>query len=155
MKRSCQRRIGGDFKTQLEKVVDTYLTFNPSPAEAATIAVTPGTAFASQLEENCTVLGIVNLRVIKKIERLCDRLESLLHRKDLDAEVLKQGIHTATLFGWIHHQPDSAPPFDFVRGYNSLVGLISAKGEASDKEKAWRALLRDRLRKGIPSAECS
>src|SRR5262249_46355367 len=94
---------------------------------------------SDQLSANCISLEITNLRVIKKIERLCDRLAELLG--EYDPTVLKQAVHTVTLFGWICHQPDLGPSLEFVRRYNGFVDLLSQDGDAPDQQKAWSALL--------------
>lgn len=132
-----------DFDNQLEKVVDTKIEFDPTAQEAAEIAVTLGTKYSDLLKNNCVTLGIVNLRVIKKIEKLCERLAENL--SDYDPLILKQAVHSATLFGWVHYQRNGiAPTPEFVRGYNSYrYSLGESAKKASDQEKAWHALLRE------------
>jgi hypothetical protein len=134
-----------DFETQLEKVVDTRLAFVPTPREAAEIGVSAGATFRDALIAHCVTLGITNIRVIKKLEDLCERLRDLL--KDFDSGVLAQAMQTAALLGWSHYQPDLAPPLDFVTGYNSSYAgyrrLAGKKEEATAEEKAWSALLAD------------
>jgi len=62
------------FKTQLEKVADTVISFEPSPKEAAEIGIDESTAFHTWLAENIQRIGIVNIRIIKKIERFSRRI---------------------------------------------------------------------------------
>lgn len=131
-----------DFKSQLEKVVDTRIIFAPTPAEAAEIGVSTAAPFRDLLVSYCTSLGITNIRVIKKIDYLCYRLHDLL--KGFDPGVFRQGAQTAALFGWSHYQPDLAPPVEFVTTYDqSYEGYRrqAGKGEPSAEEKAWAALL--------------
>lgn len=77
-----------DFTAQLEKVTDTFMTFDPTPAEAAEIGIDKTTKFHSWLSDNTQVLGIVNIRVIKKIETFCRRIQDFV--ADGDERIYKQ-----------------------------------------------------------------
>jgi hypothetical protein len=93
-----------NFETQLEKVADTIVTFDPTPTEAAEIGIDKTTKFHSWLFENTQALGIVNIRVIKKIETFCRRVDDLLGAQD--ERILKQAVHTLALGGYAKFQPD-------------------------------------------------
>jgi len=127
-----------DFRSQLEKVADTRVVFDPTPSEAAEIGVSREPSFHELLIANCISLGITNIRVIKKIERAGEALAQRLNT--FDPGVLKQAIHTLTLFGWAHFQPSLAPPLEFLRRHNPWQHL-SSKKEVSEDEKRWEALL--------------
>jgi hypothetical protein len=130
---------GAEFKTQLEKVADAVLRFEPSAYEAAEIGVNPSTNFCDWLKSDCIALGIVNIRVIKRIERIGKRLAEEL--KNFDRRILQQAIHSAALFIFCKYQPDSAPPLEFVKKFNPFDETIgNTKGDGSDS--GWRALLR-------------
>jgi len=128
-----------EYKMLLEKVVDVRLEFEPTAAEAAEIGLAPNTAVRDHLQHNVVALGIVNIRVIKKIERLALELAELL--KEYDPAVLKQALHSVTLFSWINFQPGEAPPLSFVTEFNSWSHLLKDKDDSTDEEKSWRALL--------------
>jgi hypothetical protein len=102
-----------EFDSQLEKVVDTFIIFDPTPEEAANLGLDTSMSFHEWLKAHVITLGVVNLRVIKKIERFCRRLLEILD--GYDQRILKQAVHTAALGGFSKLQPDSAPPFDFIR----------------------------------------
>ncbi len=135
---------GQDFRTQLEKVADITLEFSPSPAEAAAIAFYAGNENSQRLRRHCETLGIVNIRVMAKIGRLAERLETLLSQ--FEEGVLRRALQSTTLFAWSVYQPDNAPPLDFITSFNlfrDLVRGIHGNEPASDAEKSWRSLLMD------------
>jgi len=131
-----------EFERLLEKVVDVSLVFEPTAAEAAAIAVVEDQPIGERLRKATTTLGVSNIRVIKKIERLSLRLAELL--APFRIEVLDQGIGTCALAGWAVLEPDHAPDLDFLRTYNSIVMAMRDRGDlAADAGEAvkWRDLL--------------
>lgn len=131
-----------DFDRLLEKVVDVSLSFEPSPEEAVAIAFAVETPVNQKLSPKIVKLGITNIRVIKKIERLASRLAELL--STFRAEVLDGGIHAVALGGSSVLQPDSAPPIDFVRRHNSLLSAMRTKEEElPDQERRWKEIIED------------
>jgi hypothetical protein len=128
-----------DFRSQLEKVADTVLHFEPTPTEAAEIGVDNSTKFHEWLRADCIGLGVVNIRLIKRIERSARRLEEELSA--FDPRVLQQAIHSAALFIFAKYQPDGAPSLDFLKSFNPYEGLLKKNGE-QDPHAGWRALLR-------------
>lgn len=127
-----------EFRKYYEKVVDTSLTFAPSPEECARIALSDDTKSRKLLAENCVTLGISNIRLIKKIERSVLGIESMLAQ--FDEQVLRQAIQSLTLFGWSIYEPSSAPPLDYLKARGAAYFGI-AKKAVSEREAAWNALL--------------
>jgi len=132
-------QAGADFRSQLEKVADTVLRFDPTPSEAAEIGVDKSTSFHEWLRTDCVGLGVVNIRLIKRIERFARRLEEEL--KVFDPRVLQQAVHSAALFIFAKYQPDTAPSLEFIKGFNPYDGLLGPDGN-EDPDAGWRALLR-------------
>jgi len=128
------------FDEQLEKVVDTFLVFEPTSAEAVAIAIDGSDMVASTLRERIVALGITNMRVIKKIERWARQLEVIL--AGCDAAIISQAVATVSLAGWCFLQPGQTPPLDFVRKFNSMSGLWGRKEIPADEQK-WRSKLQD------------
>ena len=129
-----------EFDDNLEKVIDVKLSFVPTAAKSAAIALTvPGSA-NDRLKANCTRLGIANIRVIKKIERHARQLEPQL--ADLHDRVNQQALQTRCLFTWSKYQPKTALSLDFVKSKrgSDFAGLGSRQ-EPSPEEAAWNALL--------------
>lgn len=109
----------GEFERQLEKVADVTLKFEPTAAEAADIALDHGAPFADMIRPRIEQLGITNIRVIRKIERLADRLANLL--ADYDPIIANEALATLVLASWSVQQPNLAPPVDVMRRYNALA----------------------------------
>jgi hypothetical protein len=134
-----QERDKGDFKTYLEKVVDTFLKFEPSAQECANIALTTGTETDTLLAECCVTLGISNIRVIRKIERAVRRVEPIL--RNFDSQVLRQAVQSLALFGWSVYEPIRAPSIEYLNSRVSRVFTDKEKESAPENEVAWDALL--------------
>lgn len=130
---------GKQFNEQLEKVVDTFLVFDPTSAEAVSIAIDGGYATAETLRQRIVALGITNIRVIKKIERWTRQLEDIL--SDNSSDIINQAVTTACLAGWCFLQPGEAPPLDFVKKFNSISGMFGRK-EIPEDEQKWRSQLK-------------
>jgi hypothetical protein len=133
---------GEEFEANLEKVADITLRFEPTPAEAAAIGVDPSTSFGDKLRSNCEALGIVNIRTIKKIERLASRL--LEELEGFDERVFHQALHTLTLLCFAKLQPGDAPTLEFIEGMNYFDAAFDelAGGEGPPPLHAqWQALL--------------
>ncbi|MDO8522046.1 MAG: hypothetical protein Q7S08_02040 [bacterium] len=127
------------FKKQLEKVTDTVLEFKPSPLEAADIVFSSREGIYGLLHKNCTSLGIVNIRVIKKIERIARRLEELL--SETYPDLLYQALHSTTLFGWVVYEPKVAPSLDFIKNFSPIFDLERGGDKITKQEKLWQTLL--------------
>jgi hypothetical protein len=102
------------FKAQIEKVADTIMVFEPTTEEAAEIGVDGGTKFSQWLREDTIKLGIVNIRVIKKMETSCRRVHEIL--PDRDDRILKKAVDTIALVSYAKFQPDRAPSIELIIG---------------------------------------
>lgn len=130
---------GAAFRSQLEKVADTVMTFEPTPVEAAEIGIDKNTPFHKDLAGFCVDLGILNIRTIKKIEKFCSRLsEELINH---DNRVIKQVIQSATLFGFAKFQPDDAPPLHYLKMLNPYAAVPEPGPD--DPHQKWRDVLRN------------
>ncbi|MGJ4926134.1 hypothetical protein ACQR1I_12495 [Bradyrhizobium sp. HKCCYLS2038] len=129
-----------EFRTQLEKVADTVLRFEPTPLEAVEIGVDKSQSFSAWLANDCIGLGVVNIRLIKRIERLAKRLQEEL--KSFDRRVLQQAVHSAALFCFAKYQPPgTAPPLEFIKDFNPYEGVFNKDKTVVDPNAIWRALL--------------
>jgi hypothetical protein len=126
-----------EFKTYLDKVVDTSLKFEPSANEAVAIALTTDPT-ARMLAEACVKLDISNIRLIKRIDRCVGRIAPLL--KDLNQEVLRQAVHSLALFAWSVYEPSRAPSLEYLQKRRGLSHLLKEE-TVSEREAAWNALL--------------
>jgi len=131
-----------EFSRYHEKVIDASLLFDPDPKDCVRIAVKSTDQTADRLRAAVTTLGISNIRIIKKIERLVVRVAPIL--KDFHPNVLNQAVQSLTLLGWSAHSDDAAPPLDYLlhrRGKN-YYGLQDDE-KMPDDERAWNSLLDD------------
>jgi hypothetical protein len=127
------------FEAHIEKVADTVIRFDPTPAEAAEIAIGKGSTFHTWLAANCQTLRITNIRVIARIERLAHRMEDVLG--ELDSRIFQQAVHTLTLAAFAKFQPSVAPSLEYVRNFQGPADLVGP--EDPDPHTDWRALLSD------------
>ena len=129
-----------EFRKYLEKVVDISLEFEPTPEECARIALPTDTAAGKLLSESCVALGISNIRLIKRIERMVRVIEPMLAK--FDELVLRKAIQSLTLLGWSTYEPDRAPTLEYLRNTRGADPFgIDEKKEVPAKEAAWNALL--------------
>ena len=124
-----------------EKVIDIELSFAPDPKECASIAYSDKTPHHSKLQELVTSLGIRNIRILKKIERLVTLSLPLV--EDFEPEISNQVIHSLVLYSWSYYCSNSneeIPPLDFItsKGY-ILLGI--GDEEVSEQEKKWQTTL--------------
>jgi hypothetical protein len=123
----------------LEKVIDTKLDFSPTSREAADIVFPTPTENQALIHKNCVSLGITNIRIIKKIEKLVSRFEEIFGK---DNKLMNQIIHSSVLFAWSAYQPDEAPAMDFLKDFARLHGLGGDKDKTPEKERSWQELVR-------------
>lgn len=130
-----------DFKSQLEKVSDVEMKFEPTAIEASEIGIDKSTSFYKSFSETCINLGIVNIRVIRKIQRLAKRLEDLL--KKHDKRIFQSALPSMVLLGWTIYQPKLAPSINFLKDFSPYGNFLDKdkSKEESDEEKGWRLLL--------------
>lgn len=127
------------FDKYIEKVVDTFVKFEPSAADSAKIALGSDTKTDKLLGESCIGFGISNIRVIRKIQRSVNDVADLL--KDFDERVLQQAVQSLALLGWSVHEPTRAPSVDYLKRKRAFVFGPASKAPVPDNEAAWNALL--------------
>lgn len=132
-----------EFDRQLEKVADVSLVFEPTSSEAAAIALPDANSVSEMLRDRINKLGIVNIRVIKKVERLAKRLSDLV--RGFSQPIQEQVVSAVTLAGWSVLQPSDAPTLDFLREYNTFTMALRKRQGGDDDQLAeaekWTARL--------------
>ena len=127
-----------EFDRQLEKVADVTLVFDLTSEEAVSIALTGTDSATLLLKKRVVELGITNIRVIKKMERLASRLVKILD--GLDDAVLERAVTTLALASWAVQQPSEAPSIDFLRTYNRIaVAMRAGREEVGADIRTFRA----------------
>lgn len=130
-----------DYEKYREKVIDTELAFAPDPDECAEIAYSEQTPNYSRLRKLTTSLGIRNIRILKKIERLATLALPLT--EEFEPEILDQVLHSLVLFAWSYfcsNSNDDIPSLEFItrKGY-ALLGIGDEK--VSEQQKKWQTTL--------------
>lgn len=132
-----------EFKNFFEKVIDTKILFKPTATEAAAIAFGENHSDprTSALSKNCIGLGITNIRVLKRIERLLAMIFRL--PREIHERTENQIIHTVVLFGWCQYDSGAAPPPIKYASQSSLLRYVERRNgkEASENEKRWDTIL--------------
>jgi hypothetical protein len=130
-----------DYIKLREKVIDTELRFAPTAGDCVEIALSVNT-IARQLGENIVQLGINNIRIIKKIEKLSAVLVPLL--KKYEDHVLSQALRTITLLTWCYYgQSNGTPDYNFVVSRNSAFSALDDEITLSTQQQVWCAVLRN------------
>jgi hypothetical protein len=127
-----------EFRAYFDKVIDKSLRFDPSPREAVAIALATSSNTEVLLADACIKLGIYNIRLIKRIERLLNQVQPIL--KGFDQQIFSQAAHTLTLLAWSVYEPNRAPALDYIVKRKSFAHLLK-DGAVSESEAAWNALL--------------
>ena len=132
-----------DYKLFREKCIDVELVFNPSANECANIAINGNDAVSIKLRELVEKLGINNIRIIKKIERVARLLKISLSK--FEDEVLHQALHSLSIFSWCYYTSnDISPEFNYVKNIgNRMFDVLDDSKEESAEEKQWNAILRE------------
>jgi hypothetical protein len=126
-------------KRYQEKVIDISLKFAPTEEDCVKIAIPKRTGVLDKLARSCISLGISNIRIIKKIERLVLRVEPLL--KNFNEAVLHQAVQTLTLFGWAYYSEKKG----FIEFATKVRGAewfgAGSDKQLDDTEKEYDAIL--------------
>ncbi len=128
-----------EFKKFREKVIDIEILFDPSPSECVEIALPNDDLVSNKLKEFCATLGINNIRIIKKIERIAHILKDYL--SEYEPEITHQALHSLALFSWCFlAEGEHVPDPDWVKkiGY-TMFGLSDE--EATPQDKLWKSVL--------------
>src|SRR5690606_17550472 len=130
-----------DYEQYREKVIDIELAFAPDPEECADIAYSEQTPNYLRLRELTASLGIRNIRILKKIERLATL--ALPMTEEFEPEILDQVLHSLVLYAWSYfcsNSNEEIPPLEFItsQGY-TLLGI--GDEEDSDQQKKWQTTL--------------
>lgn len=128
-----------DFKTFLEKVVDAFLKFVPSSEECVKIALPDPHGIGKMLADDFVILGISNIRVMRRIERAARHLGRMLGR--FNEQVVRGVVHSVALLGWSVYEPNRAPSLEYLRNRLTKVYGPKPKEPQSEEETAWDRLL--------------
>lgn len=129
------------FNEYFEKVIDAKVVFAPTPDEAAGIAF-PNKDDLSKLVANYSVkLGIKNIRVLKKIERLISIVIPVVD--DLGQDIRRQVVQSLVMFGWAKFDSGAEPPpMNYLKRSSLARYMERSDGKAPDaREQRWDAII--------------
>jgi hypothetical protein len=127
-----------DFDKYSEKVIDASLLFEPTSSEATQIALKGTEQSDILMRESCQKLGIANIRILKKIERLVN--DARPHLRPFDPRVLAQAVSTLVIFGWcVYAKQDDLLSYMLNERYKSRYAMNDSK--LTDEQKKFDDLL--------------
>lgn len=132
---------GNDLETYREKVVDMELLFSPTPEECAQIAIPKEIPCSDTLLELSVKLKINNIRIIKKIIDMSEKLIPML--EEFEDEVLYQALHSLALFSlcFFSKKSPEVPDFEYVNKIGYKLWGLGGEDE-TEEQKKWNSFLR-------------
>jgi hypothetical protein len=127
-----------EFDDYFEKVIDTSVVFAPTAADAVGIAVSNDDEKSKLISEFCIKLGVSNIRVIKKIERLVRLVAP--HVAEFGPVIGRQVVHSVVIFGWCKFDAGARPPpLDYLKvgSLSRYVDRKNSKNQPSKDEARW------------------
>ena len=132
-----------EFDKYRDKVIDIEFEYKPSASECTSIAFQGDGALRKQLTDNCTKLGIDNIRILNKIEQFATELKR--HVEGLDPEVLYQSLRTLCLYVWCRYSSDDvSPDYKHIKDQNTFTRwlmMLEKDHYGEEKDAKWRAVL--------------
>lgn len=122
-----------------EKVFDTKINFEISPAQAASIALRQKLPHRDYVIDCCSLLGITNIRVGKSLDRFLARLETIY--PNLEDRIFRQAIHSACVYLWAKYS-DTGPGTDWLTNFNDVRYAFGDR-QRTNEESVWVATLGD------------
>lgn len=133
-----------DYHKYKEKVIDIELKFAPTAEECASIAYNSGKAYYKNLKYFTTKLGIKNIRILKKIERLIDLSLPIIN--ECEAEIMDSVISSLVLFSWSNYSSGSdndVPSLDYIESRSYDIFGMSDKTKKNKTHILWDNILND------------
>ncbi|MFA6038074.1 MAG: hypothetical protein WC748_08165 [Legionellales bacterium] len=137
-----------------EKFIDIELVFDasskelvdiafPDPKESADTALPEKSIINEKLKTFSEKLGINNIRILKKIERLGKQLDDKLN--SYESEVMNQAAQSLVLYSWCFYSKDEKiPSFEFVTDVKRHFFNVDRESGNLDKKHAeWNLILRN------------
>jgi hypothetical protein len=130
------------FRRNSEKLVDIKLEFVQTPENAFDCVFDLNALHRPILSELCLKLGIVNIRILQRLQRLALGLVPLLRKSEED--VVRDVLSSLALFVWcFYDKSGAAPAFDYVKALNVNRYVEIEHSKDNSEERAWNRLLRE------------
>ncbi|EMJ5880119.1 hypothetical protein RVX78_000060 [Enterobacter cloacae] len=132
-----------DYETYKEKVIDIEFSFKPTPQECAQIAYNGKAEFYANLKDLTSSVGITNIRVLKKIERLVNDIYPFT--KETDDKILYSIMHSIVLYSWCYYcfiDDEFVPSLEFIENEQFMFyGAFNKEKDNDPKKLAWKDVL--------------
>lgn len=116
-----------------EKVIDVEIVYAPSPEEAARIGISSMLPDHHELISNAVSLEITNIRILKKISDLSEKISKELG--GFDPEILKKAYKIIVVSAWCYFDPSPAKPtIEYLMKWNQLYWMVST-GDKNKEQK--------------------
>ncbi|AWZ00350.1 hypothetical protein RHODOSMS8_00797 [Rhodobiaceae bacterium] len=130
----------GDFDGTAEKVVDISLLFKRSARDCAQIALSSEGHLTEWLTGFFDELGIDNLRLMRRVERILLTIKGSMDR--YDPSIFEQLCKVTTLFMWSKYGKQETPSKEYIlKVMAPFSGYRSGEQELSSKESSWKELI--------------
>ncbi|WP_158808189.1 P-loop NTPase fold protein [Beijerinckia sp. L45] len=132
-----------EFLRYSEKVIDRSFQFSPSAAESAAIAFPGQDELSRELRTACERLGIVNIRVMAKIDRYARDIGRVIG--DIDPTVVKDVTRSLVVIVWsmVSPQGEGSPSLTYLLEKRGGLFVPADRTKSSPEEDGWNLLLTD------------
>lgn len=132
-----------DYETYKEKVIDIEFSFKPTALECSQIAYGNLKDYHEYLRDLTSSVGITNIRVLKKIERLVESVVPF--STGVDSSILNSMMHSIVLYFWCHYcfnDDELVPSLDFIENEQFMFyGSFNKEKDNDPKKLAWKAII--------------
>ncbi len=131
-----------EFEAYREKVVDSEIEFFPEHAENLEKVFPPTHYLSRHFCEAVVALDLKNIRVLKKLRRMTDLIDSLV--KHLHEDILKEYSNHSAVLLWSYYMRPEALPHSFIverlRGSSWEAYIRKDKDEPTEEETRYKAI---------------
>lgn len=131
------------WETLHEKVIDAEVVLDPSAGESFDIAAEGNSSpYLAEARKAVEILGIRNIRVIKRILRAMKRIADAT--VDFPSVSTSRWVASTALLTACHYRAvENPPPFEYLKSFNLYRYLLEDKKiKRADNELAWDLLLK-------------
>lgn len=131
-----------EFEAYREKVVDSEIEFSPAHAENLEKVFPTEHYLNRHFSEAAVALDLKNIRVLKKLRRMTDLIDSSI--KDCHEDILKEYANHSAILLWSYYMRSEALPHSFIVEQLSASSWAAYfgkdKGEPTEEETRYKAI---------------
>lgn len=132
-----------EFHQYSEKVINRTIRFLPTESESTAIAFPKTDALSEHLRNCCSLLGIVNIRIMLKMQAIAREIMSIVDVKN--EEVQKSVVKSLVVLVWTSLSPvgEGAPTMSYLKNRRASEYFGIDKKQLSPEETRWNVILND------------